>query len=353
VAQAGVAQAGVAHRGAPEQVRRRWFRTLPAAAVCAIAVSLALLIGSGFVPGGPLPGHPSVPAGSGGTLAPLPVSPTPSGPGDALLEVPTSAPLPVPTEGPGPSPQPAAGHGPPASAGDLGVNSGLRVSARFAAELKRTLNAARKRYALPGVSAAILWPDGRLWVGVAGYADLQSQRGVTADTAFSIGSITKTFTAALILQLAEDGILSLDDPVTKWIPVGSAATSPPVAPGASPASPGSSAASPGPPASPGAAAAPASPVGPGSPLASGLLLVPQVTVRRLLDHTSGLDDFFASGALDSALRRPKTRFWFPAEVLRYAAAPRAAPGALWSYSNTNYVLLGLIAERATGMCPWP
>jgi len=61
-----------------------------------------------------------------------------------------------------------------------------------------------------------------------------------------------------------------------------------------------------------------------------------------------LDDFFGSGPLDNALRTPKTRVWEPLDVLRYAGSPRAEPGIAWNYSNTNYVLLGLIAERATG-----
>ena len=256
-------------------------------------------------------GPPATGAGDG--TAPAPVAPPPA------TALPTALPTAVPTATPSLD-RPTA-YGPPAPA----VNSGLRPSARLAAQLKRALNASRKRYAMPGVSAAILWPDGRLWMGAAGYADLAAGRGVTADTEFSIGSITKTFTAALILQLAEDGVLSLDDPVAKWIPSSPSGAVPTASPGATP--------------SPGATA---SAVWPGVSLAQG------VTIRRLLDHTSGLYDFFGSGALDSALRSPKTRFWLPAEVLPYARTPVSAPGTAWDYSNTGYVLLGLIAERATG-----
>ncbi len=302
--------------GARGDSRARGTRRLliiPAAGLAALAIALVLVIGSGFVPRAEGPGQAlatASPQAAGGPPASLGL--------EALAPVPSASPSarPATTAAPTPGPNldPSEVYGPPAPV----VNSGLRPSARLAAELKRTVNAARKRYALPGVSVAILWPDGRLWMGAAGYADLEAGRGVTAETEFSIGSITKTFTAALILQLAEDGVLSLDDPVSKWVP------SLPAGPAPGTAQPGAT------------VTAPASLLGPG------------ITLRRLLDHTSGLDDFFGSGALDNALRRPKTRAWTPMEVLRYAGPPRTSPGTAWYYSNTNFVLLGLVAERATG-----
>jgi D-alanyl-D-alanine carboxypeptidase len=174
----------------------------------------------------------------------------------------------------------------------------VAVSARVASELQRTLDRARSEYAIPGVGAAVLWPDGRLWAGGSGDADVSTHRRVTADTRFAIGSITKTFTAALILQLADEGALSLDDRVDRWIP-----------------------------GYPGGAA---------------------LTVRRLLDHTSGLYDFFSNWNLDRALQADKQRFWVPQEVLPYVLPPVFAPGTGWAYSNTNFLVLGLVAEAATG-----
>jgi D-alanyl-D-alanine carboxypeptidase len=172
------------------------------------------------------------------------------------------------------------------------------VSDRVAAELQQALDKARSTYAIPGVEAAVLWPDGRLWTGASGQADVSAHRKVTVDTRFSIGSITKTFTAALILQLADEGALSLDDHVDRWLP-----------------------------AYPGGA---------------------ELTVRQLLDHTSGLYDFFSNWNLDHALQADKQRFWTPQDVLPYVLPPVFVPGAGWAYSNTNYLLLGLIAEAATG-----
>ncbi len=75
---------------------------------------------------------------------------------------------------------------------------------------------------------------------------------------------------------------------------------------------------------------------------------PAVTIRQLLDHTSGVYDFFSNRSIDLALLGAKRRVWTPALDLRYVKSPYFAPGAGWRYSNTNYVLLGLIARRAGG-----
>jgi D-alanyl-D-alanine carboxypeptidase len=121
---------------------------------------------------------------------------------------------------------------------------------------------------------------------------------VTRNTPFAVGSITKTFVAALILRLAKEGRLGLDDPVVRWLP-----TAP---------------------------------------------VDPAVTVRQLLDHTSGVHDFFSNKLIDPALAGNKRRVWTPALDLRYVKDPYFVPGGGWHYSNTNYVLLGLIAQKASG-----
>ena len=115
--------------------------------------------------------------------------------------------------------------------------------------------------------------------------------GVEADDIFTIGSVTKTFVAAATLRLAAAGALGLDEPAARWCDL---------APG-------------------------------------------DVTVRMLLDHTSGIPDYVAApGVIDAHLREP-ARAWDPCELVRLA------PGrdAEWRYSNTNYVLLGLVLEAAT------
>ena len=75
---------------------------------------------------------------------------------------------------------------------------------------------------------------------------------------------------------------------------------------------------------------------------------PRITIGMLLDHTSGLADYFLNPKIDPALQRDPGRAWAPADALRFVGKPLSAPGKAWHYSNTNYLLLGLIAERATG-----
>lgn len=164
--------------------------------------------------------------------------------------------------------------------------------------LQATLDAFLARTHTPGVSAAILWPDGTIWTGTSGLADVGAGRAVTPNDAFGIGSMSKTFTAALILQLVDEGRLSLDDPVRRWLP--------------------------------------AAKVGPG------------VTVRMLLDHTSGLFDVFFHPSIDRTLLGARGRRWTTAQILGYQEAPYFPAGTGWHYSNTNYLYLGLLAERITG-----
>jgi D-alanyl-D-alanine carboxypeptidase len=175
------------------------------------------------------------------------------------------------------------------------------VDAATAATLQRALNAARKSMVIPGVAATVILPDGRTWTGVAGDAVASTHTKVTPQTPFAIASVTKTFTAALILRLAQEGRLAISDPLSRWLP--------------------------------------------DYPNAA------RITLRMLLQHTSGLADFFQNPKFDALLNSSKRRVWTPEAVLPYVAKPAFAPGMGWGYSNTNYVLLGLVAERAGG-APW-
>jgi D-alanyl-D-alanine carboxypeptidase len=142
------------------------------------------------------------------------------------------------------------------------------------------------------------FPDGTTWVATSGFADVAGRRRVTALTAFAAGSISKTFTAALIMALAEEGRLSVDASVKTYLP--------------------------------------------------GLVIDPTITIRQLLDHTSGLDDFFMHTAIDKALMANRARVWTTANSLRYVGKPYFKPGTGWHYSNTNYLVLGMVAETVGG-----
>jgi len=164
--------------------------------------------------------------------------------------------------------------------------------------LQRRLDRLRVRDGIPGVSVAILFPDGTTWLGTSGLANIKTGEEVQPDTAFAVASISKTFTAALILRLAQEGRIDLAGPAVRYLPE--------------------------------------------------LRIDRRVTVRMLLDHTSGLRDFFFDPKIDKALLADRGRTWDAARSLKYVGKAYFKPGKGWHYSNTNYLLLGLIAERVGG-----
>jgi D-alanyl-D-alanine carboxypeptidase len=166
------------------------------------------------------------------------------------------------------------------------------------AALDARLERLRAKYGIPGISASILFADGSAWHGAAGLADVVAKRAVTDDTAFPVASVSKTFTAALVLELAEEGLVDLDASVRSYLPT--------------------------------------------------LGISRQITVRELLDHTSGLRDFFFHPRIDHDLLTKPTVVWDAARSLKYLGKPYGKPGLSWHYSNTNYLILGLVAEAAGG-----
>src|SRR5262249_815915 len=131
------------------------------------------------------------------------------------------------------------------------VDSGVALRAR----LQATLDKARKTLAIPGVSATVLFPDGTSWTGVSGLADIAANRPATPATAFAFASISKTLTSAVSLQLVDQGRLALTDSAAALVP-------------------------------------------PGLPIK----LNRAITVGMLLDHTSGLPDYFLNPKIDAPLQ---------------------------------------------------
>lgn len=168
----------------------------------------------------------------------------------------------------------------------------------MAANLQTALNAARAGGRLAGISAAVVFPDGSMWTGQSGSAILASKTPVTANTLFSVGSISKTFVAALALRLAEQGTISLNDPLSKYVPT--------------------------------------------FPNAS------HITLSELLDHRSGIHDVFTSPGMADAILANPSQMWTVNEVLARIGKPYFSPGRGYEYSNTNYILLGVVIEKATG-----
>jgi D-alanyl-D-alanine carboxypeptidase len=192
---------------------------------------------------------------------------------------------------------------PPRASGPLSATPSPRHGSASATPLLRAaldarLERIRAKYGIPGITASILFADGSVWHGTAGLADIAAKRKVTDDTAFPVASVSKTFTAALILALAEDGQLDLDASVRSYVPT--------------------------------------------------LGISRAITVRQLLDHTSGLRDFFFHAGVDKALLTKPSRVWDAARSLTYVGKPYGKPGQSWHYSNTNYLILGLVAEAVGG-----
>ena len=196
----------------------------------------------------------------------------------------SSMPIAPPTPTPGPTVRPAP---------NRAEIRAIAVRARLQVELDNV----RARLGIPGISVTVIFPDGSLWTGTSGRADVAGNKEVTPDTAFALASVSKTYTAALVLDLASDGRIDLDAPAVSYIP--------------------------------------------------GATLDKRITVRQLLNHTSGLDDFFLHTPIDKALLADPDAFWSVKRTLKYVAKPYFPPGKGWHYSNTNYVYLGLIAERVT------
>ncbi len=215
----------------------------------------------------------------------------------------TAAPISTSTQAPGRSADPTASSAAPSPVAPSAapVTSPVpAVPAAMAARLDRALASAQKSLLLPGVEATVIFADGSTWTGVRGMADVAAGRRVDAKTPFAVASVTKTFTAALILRYVDQGRIGLDDPLARWLPDWPNAR--------------------------------------------------KITIRMLLNHTSGIRDFFKNPDFDAVLNKAKKRAWTTAEVLAQYVRPGAVfpPGQGWSYSNTNYLLLGVVAAQVGG-----
>ena len=167
-----------------------------------------------------------------------------------------------------------------------------------AAKIDRDVTAALHRFQVPGAAVMVIQNGKVSYAGAFGLRDLEHRLPVRTDTFFEIGSITKQFTAACILQLQEEGKLQIDRPLADYLP--------------------------------------------DAPHAK------EVTLHQLLTHTSGLHDYLdgSTAEMEQLAAKPIS---YPDLIARVAKLPLDfPPGSRSSYSNTGYLLLGKVIEKVSG-----
>jgi D-alanyl-D-alanine carboxypeptidase len=181
------------------------------------------------------------------------------------------------------------------SAAKQGTPPERHLTGAIARDLEASLRQSVQSTGVPGASAAVVYPDGSLWTGAAGKAALKPARAMTSNTSLPFDSVTKTAVATLTMRLVEQGKLRLDDRIAKWYPAWAGE--------------------------------------------------PEATVRDLLGHTSGIGE--PPDAFFERLLATK-RIVTPREVL--AATPKPGPRTKDAvYSNSGFLVMGLILERVAGV----
>ena len=165
--------------------------------------------------------------------------------------------------------------------------------------LLKSLEDAKQALKTDNVSASLYISDRCYWEGAAGVTRPDPGVPVDNDTIYGFGSITKTFVAGIVLQLVEEKQLGLDDPLGNW-------------------------------------------------LTNFHNIDPDITVRQLLNHGSGLSDYVGSYRYWSEINANPDRVWRPEETLQYERRPQGVDANPQYYTNSNYILLGMIIEAITG-----
>ena len=176
----------------------------------------------------------------------------------------------------------------------------------FPVETQNKLNAVVEQmqldYDVPGIIAGAWVPARGNWINTTGKADLVSGENIQEYDQVRIADITKTFTATIILQLVDQGVISLDHFLNQII-------------------------------------------------ATNIPDADKITIKHLLNMTSGLFDYTKDTSFIATLANNPLKKWAPQELINIAIShtPYNAPGLKWHYSNTNYIVLGLIIEQIIGI----
>ena len=199
----------------------------------------------------------------------------------------------------------SAGGGAQSTSGDLPDDVVAQLDAFLQAQVYK--EGTDPATAAPGVILLVDTPDGH-YLNTAGVASMEDSTPMKPDDHLEIGSNTKSFTIVLLMQLQEAGVLSLDDPLSKWLP------------------------------------------GWAEKIPNG----DQMTLHQLAQHTTGIWDY-ADDIIGAGTEDPDklVQGYTPEELVQYAidnGTPDFTPGekGKWKYSNTGYILLGMVIEKAAG-----
>jgi D-alanyl-D-alanine carboxypeptidase len=193
----------------------------------------------------------------------------------------------------------AAADGTKADATATSARSSAPLPPRQRARLNAAVHRGFREAAAPGVVVGVQTPKGR-WIKAIGIANERSKAPMRAKLHHRIGSVTKTFMGALLMQLAGEHKLSLDDKVSQYI--------------------------------------------------EGVPNGDTMTLRQVADMTSGVASYTADPGFMQALFSDPEQRWRPRQLLDVGlrASPLFSPGTAFQYSDSNYVLLGLVIRRVEG-----
>lgn len=181
--------------------------------------------------------------------------------------------------------------------------------AQLNTEFQCTLDSLVNHFGFPGATAAYTLPDGTTEVFASGLSDLESGTKMTQQSRMLAASIGKTFVAATVLSLTFEGVVNLDEPLSQWLG--------------------------------------------NRPWFPRLPNYDKITIRHLLTHTSGLPDHVYQEGFSAEVSikwREKNNLFTPEELIEFILdlPPLFEAGKGWAYSDTGYILLGLLIEQVTG-----
>jgi D-alanyl-D-alanine carboxypeptidase len=169
----------------------------------------------------------------------------------------------------------------------------------LSSKLQNELDQFRSQSQFVGMSAAIISDEYGTWTGASGFSQESSNKVITSDMIFGIGSVTKTYIATLLMQLEDEGILSINDSLYHWLP-------------------------------------------------SYPNIDSTITIKQLLKHESGIFTLTASPLFVEVINQNPLNVWQDEEIiLNLVEEPLFKPGESYYYSNTNFILLGMILKKAT------